>query len=259
MRETTPKVFVVARPSVDSDAIRSYLSDVGGQSWIEKRAAEDVPPAELLVEFAGRACYRSWEPGLNPNVRRIREDRDDYFANLLASGHGSVLEHASFTFVARNVSRVVTHEWVRHRAGAAYSQESLRYVRLTDIGFRIPPALESLRQPVLALVERLEEFQRDAAAELDLDAEGIPFAVKKEVTSALRRLAPIGLSTDIVATMNVRTLRHVIAMRTAPSAEEEMRLVFDQIAQLCVAETPGLFQDFTRGSEGTWTPTYPKV
>jgi thymidylate synthase (FAD) len=259
MRETTPKVFLLARPMVDTEAMTEYLADVGGASWLERRASDDVPDAELLTEFAGRVCYRSWEPGLNPNITRIRTDRADYFENLLASGHGSVLEHANFTFVARNVSRVVTHEWVRHRAGAAYSQESLRYVRLTDLGFRVPPALEALRRPVLEIVERLEEFQRDAAQQLGLGEEGLPFHVKKEVTSALRRLAPIGLSTDIVATMNVRTLRHVITMRTDPAAEEEIRAVFDQIASICVAEAPALFQDFERDQDGFWAPRYRKV
>jgi thymidylate synthase (FAD) len=107
---------------------------------------------------------------------------------------------------------------VRHRAGSAFSQESLRYVRLSEIGFRIPPALEPLREQVVAIVERLEELQVDAARELGLDDEGVPFAVKKEATSALRRLAPLGLSTDIIWTANVRTLRHVIALRTAPGA-----------------------------------------
>jgi thymidylate synthase (FAD) len=264
MRETSPKVFLLARPTVDVAGMRAYLDDVGGTSWLDRRIAEGgggapSSAAELLVEFAGRACYRSWEPGLNPNVTRVRGDQREYFENLLASAHGSVLEHANFTFVARNVSRVVTHEWVRHRAGAAYSQESLRYVRLTDIGFRVPPALAPVRHRVLEIVEQLEEFQREAAAALDIDADGVPFAVKKEMTSALRRLAPIGLSTDIVATMNVRTLRHVIAMRTDPSAEEEMRLVFDQIARICASETPALFQDFTRSDDGTWVPRYRKV
>ena len=51
--------------------------------------------AELLVEFAGRACYRSWEPGLNANVTRVRTDRREYHENILRSAHGSVLEHAS--------------------------------------------------------------------------------------------------------------------------------------------------------------------
>src|SRR5262249_4923695 len=149
----------------------------------------NVPAAELLVEFAGRACYRSWRPGLNPNVTRVREDRGEYFANILASGHGSVLEHASFTFVLHDVSRAFTHELVRHRAGTAVSQESLRYVRLTDIGFRVPPALQPLRERVLSVVEQLEDLQASAARELELDGEGVPFSVKKEVTSALRRLA----------------------------------------------------------------------
>lgn len=262
MRETSPKVFVLARPSVDLEGMRAYLDEVGGGSWLDLRLGEDEGSpnsAELITEFGGRACYRSWEPGLNPNVTRTRTDQREYFANILASAHGSVLEHANWSFAFRNVSRVFTHELVRHRAGAAYSQESLRYVRLTDIGFRVPPALEPVRQQVIELVERLEEFQVDAADALGLDEEGVPFAVKKEVTSALRRLAPIGLSTDIICTMNARTLRHVVEMRTALGAEEELRLVFGQVAELMQEEAPLLFQDFTRRDDGSWVPEHRKV
>jgi thymidylate synthase (FAD) len=261
MRETTPSVFLIARPSLDLEGMRGYLEDVGGASWLEGRLGEsDEPnPAELLIEFAGRACYRSWEPGLNPNVTKIRTDQEEYLGNLLRSLHGSVLEHASFSFAFRNVSRVFTHELVRHRAGSAFSQESLRYVRLTDIGFRVPPALEPVREEVLNLVEQLEEFQVTAAEKLGIDEEGLPFAVKKEVTSALRRLAPIGLSTDIIWTANVRTLRHVIEMRTAEGAEEELRLVFDKVARIMSAEAPKLFQDFSRTEDGSWVPEYRKV
>lgn len=235
-------------PAAGLDASNSDTPDPGAPN-----------PGELLVEFGGRACYRSWEPGLNANVTRIRTDRQEYFANILRSGHGSVLEHANYSFTIRNCSRVFTHELVRHRAGSAFSQESLRYVRLTDIGFRVPPALEPVRDQVISIVERLEEFQRSAASELGIDAEGVPFHVKKEVTSALRRLAPIGLSTDIIWTANVRTLRHVIEMRTAEGAEEEMRLVFDRIARVMQAEAPNLFQDFARQDDGSWTPEHRKV
>ncbi len=277
MHETTPKVFVIARPSIDLAGMREYLASVGGESWQDMRLADvGEPPAaggdaeasaglpapgagEILVEFAGRACYRSWEPGLNPNVTRIRTDRLAYFANILSSGHGSVIEHANYTFALRNISRVATHEIVRHRAGSAFSQESLRYVRLTDIGFRVPPALEPIRERVLGIVEQLEEIQREGASELGIDAEGVPFHVKKEVTSALRRLAPIGLSTDIVWTANARTLRHVIEMRTAESAEEELRLVFDAVARIMLVEAPSLFQDFVRHDDGSWVPEHHKV
>jgi thymidylate synthase (FAD) len=75
----------------------------------------------------------------------------------------------------------------------------------------------------------------------------------------LRRLAPIGLSTDIIWTANVRTLRHVIEMRTAEGAEEELRLVFDKVARIVSAEAPMLFQDFSRTEDGSWVPEYRKV
>lgn len=262
MRETTPSVFLVARPSVDVDGMRRYLESVGGASWLERRLEADeafAADAELLVEFGGRMCYRSWEPGLNANVTRIRTAKDEYFGNLLRSSHGSVFEHANYSFAFHNVSRVFTHELVRHRAGSAFSQESLRYVRLTDIGFRVPSALEPIREQVLTLVEQLEEFQLSAADALGLDDDGVPFAIKKEITSALRRLAPIGLSTDILWTANVRTLRHVIEMRTAPGAEEELRLVFDEVARIACQEAPNLFQDFERSEDGSWVPQHRKV
>ena len=261
MHETSPTVHLIARPELNVDGLRDYLVDVGGESWLERRLGEEerASAGEMLVEFGGRACYRSWEPGLNPNVTRVRTDRTEYFANILRSAHGSVLEHANYSFALRDVSRVFTHELVRHRAGSAFSQESLRYVRLTDIGFRVPPALEPVRDQVISIVEQLEEFQVSAASELGIDEEGVPFHVKKEVTSALRRLAPIGLSTDIVWTANARTLRHVIEMRTAEGAEEELRSVFDQVARIMQAEAPGLFQDFVRQDDGSWSPEYRKV
>lgn len=262
MHETTPQVFLIARPSIDVEGMRGYLADVGGESWLQRRLEEsDGAPngGELVVEFGGRACYRSWEPGLNPNVTKVRTDQREYFANILRSAHGSVLEHANYSLAIRNASRVFTHELVRHRAGSAFSQESLRYVRLADIGFRVPPTLEPMREQVLAIVEQLEEFQVSAASELGIDEEGVPFHVKKEVTSALRRLAPIGLSTDIIWTANARTLRHVIEMRTAPGAEEELRFVFDRIARMMQAEAPGLFQDFVLEDDGSWVPEHRKV
>ena len=261
MHETKPTVHLIARPQLEIDGMRAYLADVGGESWLDRRLEEEdrASAGEMLVEFGGRACYRSWEPGLNPNVTRVRTDRTEYFANILRSAHGSVLEHANYSFALRDVSRVFTHELVRHRAGSAFSQESLRYVRLTDIGFRVPPALEPVRDQVISIVEQLEEFQVSAANELGIDEEGVPFHVKKEVTSALRRLAPIGLSTDIVWTANARTLRHVIEMRTAEGAEEELRSVFDQVARIMQAEAPGLFQDFVRQDDGSWSPEYRKV
>ncbi len=240
--------------------MRELPGDVGGESWLERRLDEpDGPPngGELLVEFGGRACYRSWEPGLNPNVTRVRTDQREYFANILRSAHGSVLEHANYSFALRDVSRV--------HPRACPPPRRLRF-QPGEPALR-PPDRHRLSRAAGAgagaragdrIVEQLEEFQLSAAEELGLDQEGVPFHVKKEVTSALRRLAPIGLSTDILWTANARTLRHVIEMRTAEGAEEELRLVFDPIARIMLAEAPGLFQDFERRDDGSWVPAAPQ-
>ena len=261
MKETTPEVELIARPSVDYAALERFLKTQGGESWLQMRTEnEESPnPGQLLVEAAGRACYRSWDVGLNPNVTRVRKDQAEYFTNLLRSGHGSVLEHANYTFIFYNVSRVFTHEAVRHRAGSAFSQESLRFVRLDEIPFRIPEVMEPLRPQIASIMETLEEFQIAAADHFGLDEEGVPFHFKKEVTSAMRRLAPEGLTTVLFWTANVRTWRHVIQMRTDPGAEEELRIVFDKVARILQEEAPLLFGDFVCDEDGAWRTEYRKV
>lgn len=271
MQTTEPDVFLIARPSLDWREMGRYLDLVDGIEWLDRVLTDRMDrDAENLIEFAGRLCYRSWKPGLNANVTRVREDSSAYLQNMLKQLHGSVTEHANFTFVFHNVSRVFTHELVRHRAGVAISQESLRYVRLDALKVWLPEALETpppgmvasdhaeFMAGVVQLVESLEDWQRQAAEHFGLDDDGVPFSYKKAVTSAMRRLAPIGLATTIVWTANVRTLRHVIEMRTAGGAEEEIRLVFNQVGEIMVAECPDLFADYSV-VDGEWKPDWRKV
>jgi thymidylate synthase (FAD) len=258
MRSTHPQVHLIAGTEIYPMQMHDYLADVGGEGWMSQ-VPSTATGGEMLIEFAGRMCYRSWAPGLNANVTKVRTDSADYLENILRSGHGSVLEHASYTFVFQDCSRVATHEIVRHRAGVAISQESLRYVRLTDLGFRVPEVLNPLAKSVVTIVEQLEEFQQTAAKYFGLDDDGVPFHYKKEVTSALRRLAPIGLSTTMVWTANVRALRHVLEMRTALGAEEEMRIIFDQVGRIMQQEAPMLFSDFEVNEEGEWKTPFSKV
>jgi thymidylate synthase (FAD) len=274
MREVFPEVFLVARPQIDWDGIRGYLESVddandtftSATGWAEKPSLSPSD-GEVLVEFGGRLCYRSWAPQLNPNVTRVRENSADYLANILASAHGSVLEHANFSFVLANVSRVLTHELVRHRAGTAISQESLRFVRLNDIPMWMPAWAkedERLMERVQLLVDHMEGFQDFAAERFGLDEEGVPFSEKKAKTSWMRRLAPDGLGTSLLWTANVRTLRWVVEARTAPHAEEEIRLVFHQVAEIAQKELPSLFGDFVHvpvenSTIPAWAPVNRKV
>jgi len=110
MRPVQPEVFLVARPAIDYQQMAAYLREVGGENWLERLDRGELDDAQNLAEFAGKVCYRAWEPGLNPNVRRVRNDHAEYLENILKSAHGSVLEHASFTFVLHNVSRVFCYD-----------------------------------------------------------------------------------------------------------------------------------------------------
>lgn len=257
------KVRIMSRPELDWDEIEAHLlEDVGASGqWCWDREEDGGSDGEHLVEFAGRKCYRSYEVGLNPNVQKIRMDRGVYLKNLVQSGHGSVLEHANYTLTIHNVSRVLTHELVRHRAGMAYSQESLRYVRLTEIPMWLPKWVQEdpeAMTKVVELVERAEEFQEWGAQHWGLDEEGVGFHRKKEVTSFLRRLAPEGMTTSLVMTGNVRALRHIVEMRTSFGAEEEMRELAGNVGRLMAEEVPWLFDDYMV-KEGEWKPETRKV
>lgn len=243
MHKTEPKVFLVGETRIIDEGLNEFLEHVRAPNW--KTDAES--DAEKLIEVMGRLCYRSFEAGLNPNVTRVRGGSHNYLQHVIEVRHGSVCEHAVVNFIFADVSRVFTHELVRHRAGTAISQESLRFVRLDDLGLWLPTVIsedEKATQIFVKTFEQLEELQLQLAKHFHLDDEGTPFSKKKTVTSAMRRIAPIGLSTSIGWSSNMRALRHVIEMRTEPSAEEEIRLVFGQVAEICQKKYPNLFDDF---------------
>lgn len=245
-----PSVTMVSAPYIAD--LEAYLISIGDPDW---HVDSEVSDAENLVEAGGRMCYRSWQPydkekpdASNANVHRVRKGNAAYIENILKSGHGSVLEHASIGFIFKDVSRVFTHEIVRHRVGTAFSQESLRYVRLAD-GIKYPlPSVIANHEGARLLFERamstMEGWQRELEdmfqAELDPAS---TFHAKKELTSAFRRIAPDGLATSIMITANIRTWRHIIQMRTSPGAEEEARIAIGMVAEILKKNFPSFFQD----------------
>lgn len=263
-----PEVFLVSKPSVDWDEIMRYLTKVGDRTdseavnWATRMMDSDIQDGDALVEFGGRLCYRSWVPGANANVTKVREGSEEYLGNILKSGHGSVTEHANYSFIFDDVSRVFTHELVRHRAGVAVSQESMRFVRLTDIPFWFPPwareDVELMNRSVI-LLHRMEEHQLWMTEHFELDNEGVPFSEKKHKTSFMRRFAPDGVATGMLCTINVRAIRHIVYMRTALGAEEEIRLVMDDVANLALAATPNLMQDYSPNENQEWIPEFLKI
>ncbi len=243
MRLVEPKVFLIGESAVVDEGIKAYLEHVGAPEW----TTDAGTAVELLPEFMGRLCYRSWKPGLNVNVGKVREGNDHYLEHIFEVGHGSVVEHPVVNFVFADVSRVFTHELVRHRVGVGISQESMRFVRLTDIPFWFPEWAKSdpkLMERSINLLRHMEEHQLWMAQHFHLDDQGVKFAEKKHKTSFMRRFAPDGVATTIGWSVNPRTLRHIIEMRTDPGAEEEIRLVFGKVAEIVRTRYPNLFPDY---------------
>ena len=121
-----PKIYLISKPSVNWESIASLLED------------EELPPVPdsiragkddsgSIIEVSARLCYMSFGRG--------RKDIEDFVNNLLSKGDGSVFEHVNYGFVITGVSRSLTHELVRHRAGFAYSQRSQRFVDESDSPF----------------------------------------------------------------------------------------------------------------------------
>ena len=230
MYYTAPRVTVLARPSfVEPEHLPV--------SWLGEST-----DGERLAEFAGRLCYMSQR---NPANRATR----DYLDNIKKQGHGSVLEHACYSLLLEGVSRSLTHELVRHRAGFAYSQLSQRYVDESEASFVVPPAIvgdaalegawraqmETAQAAYVTLVEQLMERYA-----------WVPDRVhrRKMAREAGRGVLPNSTETKIVVTANARAWRTMLELRSSEGAELEIRRVAIVVLRLLQDEAPGFFSDF---------------
>ncbi len=144
MKLVTPKVFVIGESTQIKEGMEAMLDHLGVPDW----HTDAVSDAEMLSEVAGKLCYMSFDTDLNKNLTRtgMRNNEQYLQEGIIATKHGSVLEHTVVNFVLLDVSRVLTHELVRHGDGTAFSQESGRYVR-RELGMFIPSIISE--QPAL--------------------------------------------------------------------------------------------------------------
>lgn len=299
MRWVKPSVFMIAETDISYDGMRGYLDHIGAGKFPALSSADGVTQVEHLIEIAGRSCYRSFELDMNKNLTKIREGNKEYLGNVIGQKHGSVFEHGYVTFAACDVSRIFTHELVRHRAGLAFSQESGRFIRIDDIGmflpscftepwieenlskFAPPNAVEGysgnrvqwsydLSQDIIRMLQSAVEADELVVKHLNhsmlTDHPEMPFHIKKEITSAIRRIVAGGITNNIIFTANHRAIRHMIAMRTAKGAEEEIRQVFGDyendeemrevflsVAKMMGAYFKNIYQDMTIHNDGVVT------
>lgn len=242
MRETRPPAIPV--PQFFSAPVISVLSrpTFTEPAHLPVQWIGDSTDGERLAEFAGRLCYMSQK---NPANRNTRE----YIDNIKKQGHGSVLEHANYSLLLEGVSRSLTHELVRHRAGFAYSQLSQRYVDESHAAFVIPPAIigddalvstwkaqvEGAQATYVALVEKLMERYGWVDDKVHR---------RKMAREAARGVLPNSTETKIVATANARAWRTTLELRTSEGAEMEIRRCFVAVLRVLQAEAPAFFSDF---------------
>jgi thymidylate synthase (FAD) len=227
---TEPRITVLARPQF-AEPVDLPVNWIG-----------ESTDGERLAEFAGRLCYMSQR---NPASRSTRE----YLENIKKQGHGSVLEHANYSILVEGVSRSLTHELVRHRAGMAFSQLSQRYVDESEANFVVPPAIigdetlraawqtqiESAQTAYVALVEQLVERYAWVADRVHR---------RKMAREAARGVLPNSTETKIVVTANARAWRTLLELRSSEGAELEIRRWAVMVIRTLQNEAPGFFSDF---------------
>ena len=225
-----PRVTVVSRPSF---AEPEHLP----VAWLGEST-----DGERLAEFAGRLCYMSQK---NPANRVTRE----YLENIKKQGHGSVLEHANYSLLLEGVSRSLTHELVRHRAGFAYSQLSQRYVDESEANFVMPPAIigdEALETAWTAQVDAAQKSYVGLVEQLMTRYAWVSDKVhrRKMAREAARGVLPNSTETKIVVTGNARAWRTMLELRSSEGAEFEIRRCAIIIIRILQAEAPAFFSDF---------------
>lgn len=234
-----PRVKLIASTCIEVD---DNMQDDALTEWMETRP--EFTAAEMLTEFAGRACYQSFH---RPNPKTA--DTGDYLRRtLFKQEHWSIAEHASATFYITGVSRAFTHELCRHRH-LSFSQLSQRFVDETEGNIVLPPAIRKAHKRAeeqgvdLPMMDALLDSDVASAHAYEsivwaLDVAGLP---RKQVREAARAVLPNATETRIVVTGNLRAWHEVVERRTAPDADAEIQEVMGMVRDKLHEVAPNIF------------------
>jgi len=214
-----------------------------------------TPDAEKLIASAAKLCYSP--VGVDKIEEKLTDENTKRFLDMLMGmGHESPIEHVSFTFGVEGVSRVLTHQLVRHRIGCSYSQQSQRYVKLDQFEYIIPPDIESIPKAKEIFTKAMEDDQRyyNELSEILYEnhyksyiKEGLSekeakrMAEKKSIEDA-RYVFPNACETKIVFTMNARSLFNFFNHRCCNRAQWEIRELATEMLRQVKKVAPTLFK-----------------
>jgi len=196
---------------------------------------------QRTIYASARQCYSQESAAYiyRRNKKISSEKLKKFIAHLVERGHLSPLEHVTFTFAIEGISRVCTHQLVRHRL-ASYSQQSQRYVSMENCHFIVPPLIkknpDAYREFKKAIVSAKEAYKRLQA----LLAED-KHIKREEINQDLRFILPQATETKIVMTMNVRELLHFLGERMCMRAQWEIRTLASKVYTICKKILPEVF------------------
>ena len=188
-----------------------------------------TPEASKVVAAAAKICYSA--SGAADILEGLDRGKISRFLKMLnESGHLSPFEHVSFTFAVDGLSRVATHQLVRHRM-ASYSQQSQRSVSMKEQSCIVPPS-------ILKNEEALKLFNEQINSSWNTYEKLVSLGVDKEDA---RFILPHGAETRIVVTMNARELHHFFTLRLCKRAQWEIRELARKMLTLVRAAEPDIF------------------
>jgi thymidylate synthase (FAD) len=188
-----------------------------------------------LVYTACRTCYSELEPdeiyrrAVAGEIEPAKMQK--LISGVIESGHGSTIEHIVFTFGISGVSRTLSHQLVRHRAGVAFDQQSQRYVKFKDASTLLPATLAE------AAPELRDRYERQVAGSMDLYEDLVAAGIPGEDA---RFVFPNATRTNLVMTANLRALIHMSGLRLCTMAQWEIRRLFQLIRHEVFAVSPFL-------------------
>ncbi len=215
-----------------------------------------TPEPEKYIAAAAKLCYSSSD--IEGLLSHLTKESIDSFVEMLGSvGHESPFEHVSFTFGVEGVSRTLTHQLVRHRIGASYSQKSQRYVTEGQFEYVMPPSIQGNPQAKEIFVQAMEEDQKryddivailvkqhiETLVEEGQDEKSAKRNATKKAIEDARFVLPNACESKIVVTMNARALFNFFSLRCCTRAQWEIRELADQMLERVKKVAPTVFKN----------------
>ncbi len=188
---------------------------------------------ERIVAQSARLCYSA--SGIDElNEKLTDESIIKLIKKIIKLGHYSVLEHATFTFAIEGISRVTSHQLVRHRI-ASFSQQSQRYVKIKKKGFPyvIPKSIAKDKKLIKIYTDTIKKL--DESYNLFLDHN---IAIEDA-----RYILPQAVETKIIITANARELLHIFKIRCCNRAQWEIRELAKRMLKEVKAIAPNIFEN----------------